>query len=1022
MPVYRRKNLIGVVEAKDLHVDLAEIAANAAAGRTDHNAEQFRAYLAEYDNLLYTNYVEWRLYRRHDATPARVAVLAHVGADGKVHTTKEGREAFENVVGVFLAARPESHATAKGLAGDMARLTKVLDADTRQALGENDPFLKDLHGVFQEELIHGLSADEFADMYAQTIAYGLFSARILHAGESRPGEFNRYAAERALPATNPFLRRVFGSLVNDLDMPKQVVGTVEELAALIGAADMAAIAEELARFGKRRGRGDDVAEHDPIIYFYERFLRAYDPEKARKRGVYYTPLPVVRYIVNSIDELLKREFDLADGLADPSVIILDPACGTGTFLYEVVRLINERIGTRGAAAWNEYVPGLLGRLFGFELLMAPYTIAHLKLAGLLRETGYEFREGQRLGVYLTNTLEEAEQHVEQKMLPGIMGAISREKEGADRVKAEAPVMVVLGNPPYAGHSANKGRWIGRLLKEGYELPGGGRRPGYYEVDGEPLKERASKWLQDDYAKFLRWAQWRIDQTGRGVVGMITNHGYLDGLTFRGARQNLMATFDALYLYDLHGSTRKKERAPGGGKDENVFAIEQGVAVALMAKGARVKGVSRAELYGLRRDKYAALDAGDVTTTEWTPIEPGPPFYVFEPRDSEAEDEYNQGVRLPDLVPAKVVGIVTARDRLTIDFDAEVLWRQVIDFASLGEEEARAKYRLGKDVIEWKVRLAQEDVRASGPSRDNVKPILYRPFDVRAIYYTGVSRGFICRPRPEVMSHMLAGENLGLITPRNLEIEQPWRNALVTDTIIEHVPVSYKTIDYVFPFYQYTNAGELEGEKPGRAPNITKAVASDFLSAVGARALENSPEVGQRSDSREVLYAEDIFYYIYGVLHSPTYRARYAEFLKLDFPRIPFPKDYESFDRLAGAGQRLADLHLLKDKDRWGWRGIEQRGEAKEAVVGKVEYDDSSEEVIFDARRPRPEQYRLGPVPRHVWELHIGGYQVLRKWLKDRKGRKVAPGDYVAIIIALAETDRIMREECDPAFKEMMGLY
>jgi len=853
-------------------------------------------------------------------------------------------------------------------------------------------------------------------MYAQTIAYGLFSARILHAGEGRPGEFNRYAAERALPATNPFLRRAFGSLVNDLDMPKRVVGTVEDLAALIGAADMGAIAEELARFGKRRGRGDDVAEHDPIIYFYEHFLRAYDPAKAKKRGVYYTPLPVVRYIVRSIDELLKSEFGLDDGLADPGVIILDPAYGTGTFLYEVVRLIRERLASRGVAEWNEYVPGLLGRLLGFELLMAPYTIAHLKLAELLRETGYEFREDQRLGIYLTNTLEEAEQHVEQKTLPGIMGAISREKAGADRVKAEAPVMVVLGNPPYAGHAANtswkvvKGKkrernFIGSLLND------------YYFIDGAPLKERASKWLQDDYVKFLRWAQWRIDKEGRGVVGMITNHGYLDNPTFRGMRQNLMATFDALYLYDLHGSVRKKERAPDGGKDENVFAIGQGVAVALFGKGTKSTGVKHADLYGLRRGKYATLGAGDVAGTEWTSVEPTAPFYVFKPRDKAGEDEYNQGARLPDLAPVNVVGIVTGHDSFTIDEDEDVIWRRVKDLAELAEDGVRSKYGLEKHVRNWKVSLAQEDVRASGPRRDNVKAILYRPFDVRATYYTGVTNGFLWRPRREVMRHMLAGENLGLITTR--QTRDKW-SALVSCCIIGHKSLAAYDINYVFPIYVYSSESPIE-EGINRRPNVAPAFVKQVLTAVGARALENSPKVGQRSGSREVLYAEDIFYYIYGVLHSPTYRERYAEFLKMDFPRIPLPKDHESFDRLASAGQRLAELHLLKDKDRWGWRGIEQRGEAKEAVVGKVEYDDKNEEVIFDARRLRPEQYRLGPVPKHVWEFYVGGYQVLRKWLKDRKDRKVAPGDYVAIIIALAETDRIMKEECDPAFREMMGL-
>jgi type I restriction-modification system DNA methylase subunit len=578
--VERRKNRIGVIEVKEPCVSLEEIEKAAAAGRPEHNAEQFNRYLREYDNLLYTNLLEWRRFRHHVREAVQTAVIAALGADGKLHLSRDGLDDFERLVSAYLAARPEPETTAKGLALKMAPLTKELDVNTQKALAAADPYLQGLFEVFQAELIHGLKADEFADMYAQTVAYGLFTARVMQRGA---GDFNRGIAGELLPKTNPFLRRVFKSLVDADNMPPSLVWTVEDLAQLIEAADTEAIAAELARFGERRRRGEEVVEHDPIIYFYEHFLRAYDPKKAKQRGVYYTPLPVVSYIVRSIDELLKSEFDLPLGLADQNVVILDPACGTGTFLYEVVRLIYERLSPRGTAYWkNEYVPALLKRLFGFELLMAPYTVAHLKLAELLRDTGYEFAESQRLGIYLTNTLEEAEQHVEQTILPGILGAISKEKELADSVKAEKPVMVVLGNPPYAGHSANTSwkvvtgkkkerNFIGKLLND------------YYFVDGEPLGERNPKWLQDDYVKFLRWAQWRIDKTARGIAGMITNHGYLDNPTFRGMRRNLMASFDKLYLLDLHGNAKKKERAPDGGKDENVFDIMQGVAIILAVK-------------------------------------------------------------------------------------------------------------------------------------------------------------------------------------------------------------------------------------------------------------------------------------------------------------------------------------------------------------------------------------------------------------------------------------------------------
>ena len=578
MPVDRGTNRIGIIEVKDIHLDLTELQANAGSGKDDHNSEQFRQYLDKYDNVIYTNLLEWRRYRKHEKEPVQTAHIGDIGADGKIHRNTAGVEDFEKLIAGFLAAHPEPQVSAKGLALEMARLTVILRDSTIKIYGEGNDYLKGLFDAFQKELIHGLTPDEFADMYAETVAYGLFTARIMSGGT---GDFDRSIAGRGLPKTNPFLRRVFKSLADDDNMPPGLVWIVQDLAALIGAAEMGEITAELARFGERRSRGEAVVEHDPIIYFYEHFLRAYDPKKAKSRGVYYTPLPVVSYIVRSIDELLKSEFAKPLGLADPEVIILDPACGTGTFLYEVVRLIHERVGGRGAAYWkNEYVPKLLERLYGFELLMAPYTIAHLKLAELLRETGYDFPDERRLGIYLTNTLEEAETHAEQMSMLGIMGQIAEEKASADKVKSEEPVMVVLGNPPYSGHSANKGKWIDSLLKKGYELPDETNRPGYYEVDGAPLGERQPKWLQDDYVKFLRWAQWRIDRTGRGIVGMITNHGYLDNPTFRGMRQNLMATFDEMYLLDLHGNAKKKETAPDGSKDENVFDIMQGVAVFL----------------------------------------------------------------------------------------------------------------------------------------------------------------------------------------------------------------------------------------------------------------------------------------------------------------------------------------------------------------------------------------------------------------------------------------------------------
>ena len=1019
--VKRGANYIGAVEVKDPTADLGAIEADAAAGKTDHNATQFRTYIQAHDNLIYTNLLEWRRYRKNGAPPVQTAVLGHV-ADAKVHLNAAGIAAFESLISGFLASHPQPQNTARDLAREMARLTGILRDQTVAAYAANDPFLHGLYDAFQEELIHGLEADEFADMYAQTIAYGLFTARILHAGDDKAqDEFDRFAASRLVPRTNPFLRRVFGSLIAEDDMPPTLNWIVDDLTALIKAADVDAIQQELARYGASRAAKDAVVEHDAVIYFYEHFLRAYDPAKAKKRGVYYTPLPVVSYIVRSIDILLQTEFDKPLGLADPGVIILDPACGTGTFLYEVIRVIYERLGARSQADWvNKDVPALLNRLFGFELLMAPYTIAHLKLAEILRETGYDFEGEQRLKVYLTNTLEEAEQRAEGQQKLGIAQAISKEREGADNVKEKEKVMVVLGNPPYAGLSANMNSWIDDLLKEGYPLPDGNRRGGYYTIDGAPLGER-KVWLQDDYVKFLRWAQWRIDKTGHGIVGMITNHGYLDNPTFRGMRQNLMATFDQLSFLDLHGNANKKEKAPDGSKDENVFDIMQGVAVALMVKGKNQNVVNHADLYGLRADKYAVLNSNDIGTTEWREINPNAPFYFFVEREEKGRTEYEEFPPISEILGINVTGIVTARDGFVIGFDDREIETRINTFLDSKLSDDEVKNILGiSENYAWRVRAAREQLGRIRDRSGNYENILYRPFDVRRIIFDS---SVVWRTRINVMRHMLAGENLGLCS--NREVNAAFKHAFCTKALINDCAVSAATRErtYLFPLYLYGAEGTTAAGE--RRPNLAAAFVSRFVAAVGATELVNSPTVGQRAPAgaqgRTPLHPEDIFYYIYGVLHAPTYRSRYAEFLKMDFPRVPLPKDYDGFDALAAAGEKLARLHLLKDKERWDWRAIGQRGQATDTTVGKVDYDDSSREIIFDAKKPRAEQLRVGPVPANIWEFHVGGYQVLQKWLKDRKGRKVDLGDYVPIIVALMETDRIMKEECDPAFKAMLGL-
>jgi hypothetical protein len=585
---------VGYVECKDVGEGLDK----------DEKSDQLKRYLRSLGNLVLTDYLEFRWYV--DGQWRATATLARPGPHGKLTVSKDGPDQVARLLSDFLAHEALPISSPKPLAERMARLTHIVRDIIVEAFekGQASDLLKDLRKAFAEVLIPDLDephkAGQFADMYAQTIAYGLFAARCNHAG---PAPFRRLGAAAEIPKTNPLLRDLFETITGIKLDAEPYAPFVDDLVQVLAAADMDAVLSEFGRRSKRE---------DPVIHFYETFLATYDPKLREARGVYYTPEPVVSYIVRSVDHLLKAKFGMPAGLADSTLVkyeatengskvqkechrllVLDPACGTGTFLYAVIDHIRQWFMDHDdAGAWSGYVKDhLLSRIFGFELLMAPYAVAHFKLGmqlagmdlpeGRRGQWAYDFKGDDRLGIYLTNTLESAERIIQTQLGP--YRAISNEASAAGRIKRDMPVMVILGNPPYSGHSANKGPWIDGLLKRPYPLPDGGQRQGFYEVDGAALGEKNPKWLQDDYVKFIRWAQWRIDKTGAGILGFITNHGYLDNPTFRGMRQSLMQTFDEIYVLDLHGNAKKKETCPDGSKDENVFDIQQGVAICLMVK-------------------------------------------------------------------------------------------------------------------------------------------------------------------------------------------------------------------------------------------------------------------------------------------------------------------------------------------------------------------------------------------------------------------------------------------------------
>ncbi|MBI3933948.1 MAG: hypothetical protein HY316_04595 [Acidobacteria bacterium] len=683
--------------------------------------------------------------------------------------------------------------------------------------------------------------------------------------------------------------------------------------------------------------------------------------------------------------------------------------------------------------------------------MAPYAVAHFKLGmqlagqdlhvGLREKWAYDFSGNERLGVFLTNTLEEATKKVE--MLFGSW--IAHEANAAVRIKRDLPILVVMGNPPYSGHSANRS-YLERIVNPGqkYQTLRGTTKVAqrtlkirqqtfigqliedYKKVDGKGLGERNPKWLQDDYVKFIRWGQWRIGQTGAGILAFITNNGYLDNPTFRGMRQQLMNAFTEICVLDLHGSSKKKEQAPDGSPDENVFDIQQGVTLGIFIKEpdkTSPANVYHAGLWGVRKSKHETLFQTDVKTTRWTELTPQTPLYLFVPRDVDLLAEYEKGWKLPDVFPVNSVGIVTARDSLTIHWSKDDIWKTVRDFAHFSPEDARERYELGPDAQDWKVELAQRDIRESGPEREKITPLMYRPFDYRFTYYTGRASGFLCRPRPEAMGHMLNGKNLALLATR--QTRDQW-DVLATPTPVGHKSLSAYDITSLFPLYLYPLT---EGETPTRwptgpdrrQPNLNPDFVADLEKRLGLSFVSDG-----KGDLIKTFGPEDVFNYIYAGFHSPTYRTRYAEFLKSDFPRVPLTSDANLFRVLCGLGGELVALHLLESPKlaapiaRFPVKGasVLEKGFPKYVAPGEPEPGTGKKleagRVYISKSEPQSKkegQYFEG-VPKEVWEFHIGGYQVCEKWLKDRRGRTLTYEDlehYAKVVTALKETIRLMAE-------------
>ena len=956
---------VGFIEAKDIGDKDLE------GKKKTGNQEQFDRYKTGLSNLIITDYIDFIFYR--DGVFTTKISIGKI-ENGSILPLSENFDQFSQLFKNFTETISQSIKSPTRLAEMMAGKARLMADIIEKSLNEDDEVgnlsnLKKQMLSFQKMLIHDIENKSFSDIYSQTIAYGMFAAR--YHDPSLP-TFSREEAVKLIPKSNPFLRKLFKDIADE-DLDYRLVWIVDELVNVFLASDVASI---MKNFGK------STKQEDPVVHFYETFLGAYNPALRKARGVWYTPAPVVNFIVRAVDDILKTEFDLPEGLADKSkkkikvnyqgkeiekevhrVQVLDPATGTGTFLAETIKHIHKKYdGMQGI--WSKYVEDdLIPRLNGFELLMASYAMAHLKLDMLLTDTGYIPTKEQRLRVFLTNSLEEP--HADSGTLWGNL--LSEEADQANEVKRDTPVMCVIGNPPYSGISSNNGKWISNLIDD------------YKYVDGIHFNER-KHWLNDDYVKFLRYGQHYIEKNGQGVLAFINPHGFLDNPTFRGMRWNLLKTYDKIYIIDLHGNSKKKETALDGSSDVNVFDIMQGVSINIFIKTGNKKinelgKVLHYDLFGKRELKYDFLNANSLNLISFKELKPEKPYLIFVDRNNTSENLISNTFKLDSLFIKNVTGTQTGNDKLLMSFSKENLKKNLNEFCSNIKD-------------------------------DFIKRINYRPFDNGFMYYIESMNGDVnnipipksYRSRYNVMRNMTF-ENVALIIGRQGQVvgDMPWNLSFISNSVVD-LNMFYRGGGMVYPMYLYPESKEQQtiDQSLKRTPNLNTEIVNQISENIGLTFTS------EKETTQDTFSPIDILDYIYAVLHSPAYIEKYKEFLKIDFPRVPYPKDQDTFWKLVKLGGEIRQIHLLESAVVE--KPISKYPETGTNIVEKPKYENGK--VMIN------ETQYFEDVPEVAWNFYIGGYQPAQKWLKDRKDRELQVDDirhYMKIIVALTETDRLMKE-------------
>ncbi|EKN8334818.1 DNA methyltransferase [Campylobacter jejuni] len=969
---------LGYIENKRVNANLDNII----------KSDQILKYTKLSPNIILTDYLRFILLNLNDKNEIIICKEVKICSLDEIKSVIKNQSLLDNktqelneLFSIFFSKIPNPINSALEFANHLSLRTRILKDELLLSI-ENETLIS-LFNTFKETLYKELSYEEFCDSFAQTLTYSLFLAKL---NNDTAKEIDLNNAKKFIPKSFPLIRSMSGFLDDSFENLENIKWLLEEIINIINHIDITSIIKELNKTGEKDlfNRPTILSTHkDPYLHFYETFLASYDPKLREVRGVYYTPAPVVIFIINAIDEILKQDFNHKKGLSEAlnkDITLLDFATGTGTFLLEAFRKALEPINKNSV---NYNPKALIDKFCGFEFLIAPYTIAHLKISQSFKEEfNSPLNDDESLKIALTNTLYFKSISKEQNDQNTLFTLIDLTKEfkKAQKIKEEQ-ILIITGNPPYSGASSNKGlyedeikisyglepskanlndeqkKWISSYLKEKSKQNTSTFKAIYKKHKLE--NEKNPKWLLDDYVKFIRFAQSKIDSQENGIFAFISNNSFLDNPTFRGMRYSLMQSFDKIYILNLHGDTRKKEKAPDGSKDDNVFDIMQGVSINIFIKQnskAKNTKIYYHDLYGKRKDKYEFLYENDLNSIKWTLVKNNEPFYLFLPQNNDLLEEYNKGISVKDIFMLLSVGIVSAKDSILISTNTEKLKQQIHDYYNEFDKK-------------------------------NIKEIAYRPFDTQKIYYD-IKK--VERPRIETMEHFLENENIGLICDRGTKLNN-----------IDNIFISSKIIDlhlvgsgsYIYPLYLYPTTRSKKFLKKEN-PNFNE---ENFTSKI--ENFKESFRVFIDELYKEKFSPQNILGYIYAVLFHKIYREKYFDFLKIDFPKIPFTKDKNTFKNLSKLGLKLINLHLLKNEelDSSVGEALFKDIKNKNFKIQKIKYNKDTKELFIN------ESLYFSKVSPEIYEFKIGGYIVLDKYLKSHKEEDIDHKHFTLIIQTLDET-------------------